>query len=53
MKLKTYKMNHDSQCPLCQVIKDTDNIKLCQKHADELDWSITPEIELVGQYSHN
>jgi hypothetical protein len=29
-------MNHDPQCPLCSEIKNTDNIKICQKHQIEL-----------------
>jgi ribosomal protein L37AE/L43A len=49
-------MNHNPKCPICgnpQSTKETDNLKVCPKCAEQLQWSITPEIELVSQYSHN
>jgi len=36
-------MNHDSQCPLCQEISDTDKIRICMFHTRQMYEKITGE----------
>ena len=46
-------MNHLPQCPLCVEIKDTDNVKICDYHADMLEFAEMPEVELCKEYCLN
>ena len=51
--MQRIEMKDQPQCPLCAQVHDTDNIKICLKHQEELLFSIDPEVELVESYCNN